>query len=326
MQTEFKGIDLSSLVNEQEKVYYPETVPGRIVQIDADFLAYMCCFDETKTISDMQHNAQVASEKLRLMAGAEKMVLHLTPRGSNKGDRYNISLLKEYQGNRKDKPKPRFLHMIRDYMHKELGAIRWDDAEADDGMAMCQYNMIQQGYHNLSVIASKDKDLQMVPGLSLDWDTGEITDTKDNPYGWIILDRNGSTPKIKGRGWKFFWSQMLTGDPADNISGLPKMWDIDKEKFTTCGAVKCFNRLEHITSNIEAYALVKALYKEYSEKSYMDGTPPIEEVPYNKPYVNYRNGSYIPWQEAFISEAKLLWMRRSKDSNDVIKWLQETCV
>ncbi len=111
------GIDLDGLCHKTQSIDFPETVKGRVVQIDADFLAYQVSAEregEEKSLSDMQHNCDIAIETLRLLSGAESVVLHLTPKDSNKGNRYDQAMLKEYQANRTGKEKQRFLHIIRD--------------------------------------------------------------------------------------------------------------------------------------------------------------------------------------------------------------------
>ena len=306
------GIDVSELRDDVPLAVVPKTVPGRIVQIDADFLAYMTAYDDEKSIPDMQHNCDVLIEKIRLMSGADKTQLHLTPKGSDKGGRFDIAMLKEYQGNRKDKPKPKLLHVIREWMHKERDAILHAECEADDGMSIAQYDAIARGERNLSVIATKDKDLTMVPGLMLDWDTGEISDTETD-FGYLTLDGSKASKKIRGRGWKYFWAQMLTGDTADNISGLPmchSMQYLPKGKAKLCGPVLAYEILDGVLTNKEAFERVRDLYKDCGE---VDG------------FKNYRTGEPIGFGAAFISEAQLLWMRRKLDINDVLDWIKETC-
>lgn len=308
------GVDLSKLEHEMPtQLPIPKMVKHRVCHIDADFLAYQVSYDEERAIPDMKHNCDERIEKLRLMSGAEHVKLHLTPKQSDKGGRYEVALLKEYQGNRKDKPKPRFLNLIREWMHKERGAILHANCEADDGMAMEQYKAIAEGNRNLSIIATKDKDLTMVPGLMLDWDTGEITDTGKEPFGYIRLDDSGSQKKVRGRGWKYFWVQMLTGDPADNISGLPMVCTerFLKGKPKKCGTVTAFNILENVNTNKEAFELVRELYKDAGEQKLLR---------------NYRDNSEIHFGKALQSEAQLLWMRRDHDINDAIKWMQEECL
>lgn len=311
------SIDLSKLKHKQpEPINIIPTVPGRAVHVDADFLAYQVSYDDEKTFSEMKSNCDAIIEKMKLMSGSETAVLHLTPSGSNKGGRYDIALLKEYQANRAGKAKPKFLHMMREWMHKERAGILYMDCEADDGMSMAQYKAMAEGTPELSVIATKDKDLCMVPGLQLNWDSGELTDTEDD-FGWIKLnvsDNAAKTKKIKGRGWKFFWAQMLTGDSADNISGLPKVCDLKycpTGKFKPCGPVLAFDILNPIKTNKQAFKVVRDLYKICGER---------------QGFVDYRTQDTVDFGTAFLSEAKLLWMRRKPDYNDAMHWMKEHCV
>ena len=307
------GLDISGLTHKQSEEYFPPVVPFRTVHIDGDFLAYMVAYDDSKSVEEMKHNCEVLADKLRRKAAAEHLQIHLTPKESNKGERYDLALLREYQTNRKGKPKPRFLHLIRAHMADNMNGIQHVLCEADDGMAMAQYKAIAEGNRNLSIIATKDKDLAMVPGLTLDWDTGEITDTKDD-FGYIRLDDSKSAKKIKGRGWKLFWGQMLTGDTADNISGLPMCYNLDycaNGKPKKVGPVLAYEILNPIQTNKEAFQVVRDLYKEFGK---VEG------------FKNYRNGEPITASQALISEGQLLWMRRKHDKDDFIHWLQETCL
>lgn len=338
------GLDLGKLVDLPQVKEYPKVVPGRVVHIDADFLAYQCSYekpDEPKTLDDMQHNVVSIIDTLKKMAGAEHYTMHLTPKESDKGRRHEIALLKEYQANREGVEKPRFLHFLRDYMHTVLGAILHFDKEADDGMAIAQHEMIAAGKRNLSIIATKDKDLNMVEGLHLNWSTGEIVDAKG--FGSIALSEDRK--KVVGFGTKFFWAQVLMGDKVDNISGLPMvppkvLNHIDptqeiikaKEKLAvdpthapslkklndrmakTIGPVMVMKLLENAHDDVTCFEVCKALYKAYDEWAphfiYWDMD-------------NYR---HVSWNDALVSEMKLLWMRRKADENDVIHWLQEvTC-
>jgi DNA polymerase-1 len=311
------GIDTSKLKHKEPNEFQIlPTVKGRTVHIDADFLAYQVSYDDEKTVSEMQSNCDAAVEKMRLMSGSEHARLHLTPKGSDKGGRFDLALLKEYQANRKDKPKPKFLHHMREWMHKERGAILHMTCEADDGMSIAQYGSIRDGSPNLSVIATKDKDLCMVPGLQLNWDTGEMTDI-ETEFGYIMLhemDNKAKTKKIKGRGWKYFWAQMLMGDSADNIQGLPKVCDLafcPTGKYKACGPVLAYDILSGVTNNKQAFQVVRDLFKEYGDKI---------------GFLNYRDGTPVPFGKAFQSEAQLIWMRRHDDRNDAIHWMKEHCL
>lgn len=316
---DINGIDVSSLGHSKKDIEIP-VVPGRVVHIDGDFLAYMVAYDDSKSIEDMKHNCLVKADKIQRMAGAESRVLHLTHKDSDKGQRKEIALLREYQEKRK-KIKPKYLHLIRAYMKDELGGVYHMDKEADDGMSIAQYAAISAGNRKLSVIATKDKDLCMVPGLQLDWDTGSIDDTQDD-FGFIRLADDKTAKKIRGRGWKMFWAQMLTGDTADNISGLPMCCNLDylpRGKHKNCGPVLAYEILNPLTTNKEAFKVVKQLFYDYHNVKDDKGN-------LVHPFKDYRDGRIISPGEAFISEAKLLWMRRNNNQDDVINWLMETAV
>ena len=336
---ELNGIDLQSL--EEKGLHFPPMVPGRVLQIDADFLAYHVTYekeDEEKSFEDMQHNCRTIADTLRKRAGAETHVLHLTPKESDKGKRPEQAMFQAYQENREGKPKPRFLHVMREWMHKEMGAVLHFNKEADDGMATAQYKDVQN-----SVIASKDKDLRMVTGTHLNWDTGELTTVEG--FGEIYLDKSGSSTTLKGYGYAFFWAQMLMGDAVDNIKGLPKITgsalnrikttktieaaqavlksaaSTDKQKVSAqkkldarkaglCGVVMAHDIVTRCGSNKKAFQVVKYLYEEYGREFGFE---------------NYRTCKTITPGAAFTSEAQLLWMRRNDNPLDVLDWIKEDC-
>lgn len=348
--TVFNGIDLDGLCEDMQTVKYPDPVQGRVAHIDADFLAYQVSYerpDDLKSLDDMQHNAQEAVNLLRQLAGATQVHLHLTPSTSNKGGRYEQAIIKEYQATRQDKPKPRYLHIIRDWMGRNFPATLHQNCEADDGMSSAQYAAIAAGKRNFSIIVSKDKDLSMVPGLRMDWDSGEISDTADD-FGRIWTKRrNDGTLKVVGHGHKFFWAQLLMGDSADNISGLPKLpgyilneikptkeinlahtiihspnanpaqiakarSTLASRKPSLCGPVLAYACINSLESNKQAYEFVRDAYKTLGEIY---------------TYMHWKTGEHVTWQKAFVSEMQLLWMRRNKDDPmDVIRWLKEVTV
>lgn len=291
------GIDLAGLAHEAPSLSVPAPVQGRCVHIDADFLAYQVSAERVgeegmKSLDDMKHNGRVAISELKSLAGATKVHLHLTPSTSDKGKRGELALLKEYQATRKGKPKPQYLHIIRDWLAKEYPATQHQNCEADDGMSSAQYEAIAAGERHLSIIASKDKDLNMVPGLHLKWDTGEIIDAK--PYGELEVRIRPSGGKVlDGYGRKFFWAQMLMGDPADNTSGLPKVIRM-QGKPVACGPITALEILSNCYTDGEAFETVRDLYKRYGEEL---------------GFTNWRDNSPVPWGKAFFSEAQLVWMR-----------------
>lgn len=302
----FKGRDLSTLKHLVEYEGIPK-VTGRVLQIDGDFLAYMTSYDPTKTLEEMQHNTDAMIERLRAQSGSESVCIHLTAKGSNKGNRFNIAVQREYQGNRKDKPKPKYLNVMREWLEEDRAAIMHHDLEADDGMTINQH-----ADPDNSCIATKDKDLRMVPGLQIDWDSGELNDSDE--WGYLVLKEKKQknkqiTKKVSGRGNKFFWAQLLMGDTADNIQGLP--WcihDVTDGKPRRIGPMHTYSIINPMKNNREAWTVVQKLFKRAGE---------------HEEFKDYRDGSVISWKAALLSEMKLLWMRRVNDENDVLHWLKE---
>lgn len=190
-------------------------VPGRRVHIDADMLAYQCGGnDET----DVATSRRILNSKIALFreaAGAEGVLLHMTASGSTKGDRAVVAYTKPYQGQRKGN-RPKNWQYLRDYMADgHAGTIKqWYDREADDGFGFISENC------PADVIATRDKDMRMLPGWHLNWDTYELVHV---PRDAFAIEAGG---KLYGHKW--FWTQMLWGDQADNIPGLPKHPDFPR--------------------------------------------------------------------------------------------------
>lgn len=288
-------------------VVRPELVrpvhPGRTLQLDGDFVAYFVSAANDISVEDMYKNSQSIIKRLKEAAGAEECIVHLTPHGSTKGGRYEIARLKEYQANRAGKPKPEHLEEVRVFLAEQCNGKLWHDLEADDGMSMFQHACVQAEKPELSVICSKDKDLRIVQGLHLDWDSLELISTSF--FGDIALKETKSGKKLSGTGFKFFCSQLLMGDPADNVSGIPGV--VRSGKVKKCGPVMAYEILARASTPQEALDAVLREYQWY------------DKVVGFKSYT----GEDLSLQEAFESEAKILWMRRFPDENDVIDLFKE---
>lgn len=353
------GVDAATVASlKPDEPQYPKEVACRIAHIDADFLAYQVSAESKseldpndptprKTLDDMRHNAFKAAEHIRRMAAAEFAVLHTTHR-SNKGGRDAQAILKPYQANRADrKNRPEHLDAIRVWLSEGFGddlgiyeGRNHTDQEADDGLAQAVYT--DRGN---AILCSADKDLLMVPGWKLDMKTGEITNQTDD-FGFIKLDSSKSTKKVVGRGTKFFWAQLLMGDSADNISGLPEcpgaVWQTyagtkayrdtltqwiaagslesssalaDRlakltAKTKKCGPVLTFQLLESARNDRECWDIVKSCYEQLAKD-------------HGYVYRHWKTGAVVTPTQALFSEMQLLWMRRSKNPNDVLLWLKE---
>jgi hypothetical protein len=111
--------------------------------------------------------------------------------------RFDVAKHVPYKGNRVDKPKPIYLGACRDYLEEVWGAKLSDGEEADDLIAIAATK-----YGPTSVVVSIDKDMLQIPCKH---------------YNFV---KNEWTEVSEFEGLKFFYSQILTGDSADNIVGL----------------------------------------------------------------------------------------------------------
>lgn len=312
-----EGFGLGNVELNHEREEFPEVVNGRVAHIDGDFICYYSTCHEDEDWETMTRSALTQIEKLRRMAGAESVCVHLTSKYSDKGKRSDCAVQKEYQGNRKGKPKPKNLERMRLYLaeHHAPGyeARYWTNQEADDGMCQAAWAAIQEGKPQLAVIVSPDKDLRQCQGWHMDWNTGKMQEVVG--FGKIKLDRSGKATKLVGYGTAFFWAQMLMGDTADNIQGLPKItseilniflgYGTCKDK--SCGPVAAYNLLKDCTTDSEAASIVSAAYEAYGLKH---------------GFKDYRTGEPVNWKLVMASEATLLWMRRTPEVEDVFKWVR----
>ena len=118
---------------------------------------------------------------------------------TSKNFRHEIATTKEYKGNRKDKPKPKYFHEMREYLIGVWGAIVVDGIESDDACGTDQWYFKDKS----TVLVAIDKDLNMIPGWHYNWVKDELK--------YISLKEANL----------FFFKQMITGDSTDNIPGIP---------------------------------------------------------------------------------------------------------
>ena len=307
------GVDVSNLEPVCAEMLLPAMVKGRTLHLDGDMLAYeLSCWDDV-SFGQMKLNCMAAFENRMAAAGAEFIHVHLT--GGDKGGRYELARVKEYQANRKGKEKPKHLGAIKDYMASKPFCTMHTDQEADDGMAQANYEAINMGHSELSVIMSGDKDLTMCSGWHCDWYTFEMTEVMG--YGVCDIVVVGKTKKVKGFGTSFFWHQMLMGDTADNIPGLPKTLNAKGDKFVAIGAVAAHKKLEDCSTDQEAFEVVRALYTEYWE----------DRLNYADPKLKGKFEAWNGWTHSltvghmFFEQAHLLWMRRVKGTDDITHFL-----
>lgn len=264
----------------------PAAIPvltGRSVHIDGDFLAYFAAGGDEMPVGIARRVCAERIEAFREMAGASKAIVHLTARASTKGERAFAATVKPYQGHRNKAKRPKNWEAMRDYLEfAEVAWTRrmWADREADDGMALASYESPMPD--EFICIATKDKDMRMLAGRHINWDNYTEVIVPRGTYE-LIGDLDGLV-----YGHKWFWLQLLHGDTADNIPGLPRL------DGKLCGPATAEKYLAGTTCNAEAFERVSKAYHGH----YGDG-----------------------WSDRLAEQACLLWLRTDSaaDPTDFLK-------
>lgn len=153
--------------------------------------------------------------------------------------RHRLATMLPYKGHREDLARNN-VDDIKDIFHKDFDAIYCTDWEADDAIATEQWQDLltvgsEHGWddgqlrkHANTVIASRDKDLDTVPGWHYKWKTKAQLDREREESGLTEEELLLHATPDKGtvywvtvlESFQNFYKQMITGDSADNIKGL----------------------------------------------------------------------------------------------------------
>ena len=249
----------------------------RELHVDGDYAAYYYSGTDSTSPWEARRAMIDAITAILGKTGCARVVVHMTAGGSHKGHRYKIATVKPYQGQRDNGRKPKNWHVMRSWLeggatglaHCEV--VTWEDREADDGCAWCCADAWANG--KIPFVLSRDKDFRMFAAHHVVWTTHEIVVV---PPGTWAITHNGDL-----YGHKWFWSQMLQGDTADNIPGLERYID-SKGKAKLCGPATADKLLVHCHDNLTAADAVFMYYLDY----YQDDAP-----------------------DRLVEQAALLWMR-----------------
>ena len=205
---------------------------------DSDIFAYRAasaCEDEDEATAQRTLDRLIVDV---LMCGVDTLYpdcfvdswsMHLT--GKN-NFRYKIATTVPYKGNRVDKPKPKHLAFLRSHLVKEWGATISEGEEADDTIAIEATKLGDN-----CVIVSLDKDLDQICG----WHYNFV-----KHLSYYIKPEEGLVK---------LYTQMLTGDAADNIKGLFRV-----------GPVKAAKIIGDTTNELELYNKVLEAYEGNAER------------------------------------------------------------
>lgn len=222
--------------------------------IDADVLRYEIGFaaeagikairGDPEAVPGWDYVSSILHARLATIAYAcdvDEIQLYIT---QGETFRYDLAQTKPYKGTRVGK-KPWHYDNLTAHMIHDLNATVVTYLEADDRLA------IDHVADEDTIIVTRDKDLRQVPGWFYSWELG-----MQPSFGPALITTEGhlrldEKKKIKGTGFPFFCSQVLTGDTVDNIPGLPG-----------CGPVKAFNILKECNGTQEYMEALTDAYKE----------------------------------------------------------------
>ena len=191
---------------------------------------------------------------------------------------------REYKGTRKSERPYHFKNLVNYVLSLPNIKVAMGGLEADD-LILIDHCASDPG---TSIVCSRDKDLRQVEGLFYSWECGKqpafgpITIPK---LGWLERKDNG---KVHGVGLKFFYYQMLVGDPVDNIIGAMGVGDVTAYKI-----------LKDLETEREMYEEVARMYVQ---------TYGQEDDPEDKEH-------WGDWETKLREMADLLWIVRELDGD-----------
>lgn len=192
-----------------------------IALIDGDIVTHRTAWTTQEEPDEIaMSRADFMIRQILLDTNAESYRIFLScPREAN----FRRQIDPEYKANRKEGPK--HLNILREFLCLEWKAEVQVDQEADDALG------IHAG--DDTIICSIDKDLHMIPG---------------EHYNFVRSERK----RIEAfEGIRNFYSQLLIGDPTDNVRGVDGL-----------GKIKTARILAGATSEQELFDIVQ---REYSD-------------------------------------------------------------
>lgn len=154
---------------------------------------------EVEPIENCLHKVKLKIQDILTNTGATSYKIFLSTPHDDTLFRLKYQNKIAYKANRKDLKKPEHYDNIREYLLKNYNTEQVCGIEADDALGIYQTDE--------TIICSIDKDLRQIPGKHYNMNKN-------------ILDNVSVTG-----GWNNMYTQVLTGDRADNIPGLNRIGD-----------------------------------------------------------------------------------------------------
>lgn len=162
---------------------------------------------EVEPVENALNACKATIEFILEKLGTDKYEIYLSGKGSF---REKLAVTAPYKGNRETQEKPVHYRAIRDYLEKQWGAVAepgYEGLEADDRLGIRSRALGDGG-----VVVSIDKDLLQLSGRH---------------YNWVQDIHISVSPR---EGAINLGCQILSGDPTDNVGGLPGIGPIKAQK------------------------------------------------------------------------------------------------
>jgi DNA polymerase-1 len=170
--------------------------------IDADNLAFACAASAEE---DPEHIAIARARDMveRILHETSATEYELWLSGPHN---FRLDVYPEYKAGRIDKYRPRWEKEVKEYLTTRWDANWSDGCEADD---MLGVRLTELG--DFGIMCHLDKDMNMIAGRHYNWELTRLGKVIREAKIYYVTPNEGD---------RFFYYQMLTGDPTDNIKGV----------------------------------------------------------------------------------------------------------
>lgn len=182
-----------------------------IIDVDSIIWALAWIYKDTEREELLQ---EVLRERLRQIfdeSGATDYLIVVGCGGCFRDKLYDV---REYKGNRKEKPDwyIRLAPYMEETLAKEYGAVSKEGFEADDLVSMAAFGLRTSGREYM--VCSPDKDMKQIPGWHMNVREEEL----------VLREISDDEAR------HYFYLQMLVGDSGDNIEGVRGIGKVKAEK------------------------------------------------------------------------------------------------
>lgn len=207
----------------------------------------------------MAYRSRVLVNDFLKASGCDEVLMAL---GGSTNFRDRLPLPNKYKGNRDGTLRPLALKETRDFIATTFPTVFSEDEEADDIISKYQYTYSTTKKDRI-VVCTLDKDARGTPGLLFNPDKNTVVDI--DGLGFLTLSKANSGYKLYGEGRKWFYSQLITGDKADNYfpCDLHRKLSNNPSKSPLYTDFKCFNVLDKCETDAQCLALIKDIYYDW---------------------------------------------------------------